>query len=233
MKKRYTKIELLNSIKNFYAKHNRAPFNGDCLTEGLASNNVYQRHFGSWKNALIASEIPFLERNSPVQTCCVNCNKKFHFLKSELNKKQRKSNNTFCSRSCAAIYNNKNKNHGTRVSKLEKEIQKLLSKDFPTIVFEFNSKTAINSELDIYCPKLRFAIELNGIFHYEPIYGSKKFEQIINNDKQKLIACYKLGIELAIIDTSSCKYVTQKSISKYYQYVKELINLVIHRQNYS
>jgi hypothetical protein len=35
--------------------------------------------------------------------------------------------------------------------------------------------------LDFYFPELRFAIELNGITHYEPIYGEDKFEKIKNS----------------------------------------------------
>ena len=39
---------------------------------------------------------------------------------------------------------------------------------------------AINSELDVYVPSLNLAFELNGIFHYEPIYGEKKLNQILS-----------------------------------------------------
>jgi len=81
----------------------------------------------------------------------------------------------------------------------------------------------IKSELDFYFPELKFAIELNGIFHYEPIYGQDKLEKIQSNDGRKLIACYENGVELAIVDSSSCKYLNQNAKDKYYTIVKSLV----------
>jgi len=46
---------------------------------------------------------------------------------------------------------------------------------YPDLVIHFNKKDAINSELDIYIPSLKLAFELNGIFHYEPIFGKENF----------------------------------------------------------
>ena len=42
----------------------------------------------------------------------------------------------------------------------------------------YNNSTTISSELDFYFPQLKLAIEINGIVHYEPIYGSNKFDKI-------------------------------------------------------
>ncbi len=233
MKPQYNKVILIQTIKDFYNKFHKAPFRKDCLKHGLVSGNVYQRHFGSWSNALRESGIPFKEKNKPILVNCKKCNKEFCFSVCSFNHKSRKSKNTFCSLSCAASYNNTNKQYGTRRSKLETAIENLLKIDYPNLNIEFNSKTAIKSELDIYFPDLKFAIELNGIVHYEPIFGKDKFNLIVDNDNQKIISCFKQGIELAIIDTSQCKKVNDKTISKYYQYVKELIELVIHRLNYN
>lgn len=69
----------------------------------------------------------------------------------------------------------------------------------------FNDKTTINSELDIYIPSLKLAFELNGIFHYEPIYGKDKLSKIENNDSRKIQACNERNIEICIIDISSLK----------------------------
>ena len=80
--------------------------------------------------------------------------------------------------SCAATYNNKNKTHGTRRSKLECFIEKKLSELYPDLTIHYNQKDTINSELDIYIPSFKLAFELNGIFHYEPIYGEEKLNQI-------------------------------------------------------
>lgn len=158
-----------------------------------------------------------------IASSCQQCGKETKKKKSALRK------NSFCSKSCAATYNNHNKTTGTRRSKLEIYIEQQLHLDFPELTLHCNEKTAIQSELDFYFPQLKLAIELNGIFHYEPIYGTDKLERIQNNDQQKLIKCYEQGIELCIIDTSSCKYLTQKERDKYYAIVKNLINSVINR----
>ena len=81
-----------------------------------------------------------------------------------------------------------------------------MSIQYPNLEIHYNRKDAINSELDIYIPELELAFELNGIFHYEPIYGAEKLQQIQNNDDRKFQACLEKGISLCIIDTSSLKY---------------------------
>jgi len=144
---------------------------------------------------------------------------------SEFYKQQKeikKSKNHFCSRSCSATYNNKNKTYGIRVSKLELFLQEELTKKYQ-YKFHFNRKDAINSELDIYIPELKLAFELNGIFHYEPIYGPEKLNQIQNNDNRKFQACLEHGIELCVIDTSWINHNTLPRMNKVLDIVKEVI----------
>ena len=78
--------------------------------------------------------------------------------------------------------------------------------------------------MDIYIPSLKLAFELNGIFHYEPIYGEDKLAANINNDKRKVIACYEQGIELCIIDTSHQKRFTDKSSQPFLDIITNIIN---------
>ncbi len=92
-------------------------------------------------------------------------------VKTQYEMKISKSGKGFCNRSCAVTYNNKNKQVGTRVSKLEIYLASKLAEKYP-FEFHFNRKDTIGSELDIYIPTLKLAFELNGIFHYEPIFGS-------------------------------------------------------------
>lgn len=153
---------------------------------------------------------------------CLNCNVEFYKTVTE----QKKTKNNFCCKSCSATYNNKNKTHGTRVSKLEIFLQEQLSKQY-SYEFHFNRKDAINSELDIYIPELKLAFELNGIFHYEPIYGEEKLNQIQNNDHRKFQACLERGIELCIIDTSWIKNNTLPRMNK----ILEIINKIIAMHN--
>lgn len=135
-----------------------------------------------------------------------------------------KSKNSFCGSSCAASFNNRNKTYGTRRSKLEVWLETELPKLYPNLEFHFNRKDAINSELDIYIPSLKLAFELNGIFHYEPIYGEDQLAKIQNNDNRKLQACAENGIAFCIIDTSKQKRFTEKSSEQYLDIIKKIID---------
>lgn len=156
---------------------------------------------------------------------CLKCNKEF----TKLHAQCVKFPNHFCSHSCSASYNNTHKSYGTRRSKLEIYLEEQIKLNYPSLELICNQKSAIESELDFYFPELRFAIELNGITHYEPIYGEDKFEKIKNNDKRKIIACYEKDIELAIIDSSTCTYLNETAKNKYKSIVFELIERVIKR----
>lgn len=154
------------------------------------------------------------------QVNCINCSKYFKKNNAEI----KKSSNHFCSKSCAATYNNKHKKYGIRRSKLEIYIEKQIRLDYPDLELLCNDKSVIESELDFYFPNLKLAIELNGIFHYEPIYGLEKLSQIQKNDCQKFKLCHENNIELCIIDSSNCKYLTQQQKDKFYNIFASIIN---------
>jgi very-short-patch-repair endonuclease len=142
---------------------------------------------------------------------------------------RKKAKNIFCNNSCAASYNNKHKNYGTRRSKLEKYLETQLKLLYPNLEIVTNNKQIINSELDFYFPQLKFAIELNGPTHYEPIYGQEKFEKIVQNDKQKIIKCYEKGIELLVIDVSTVSYLTNERKKYYLNLFKKYVEKLKHR----
>lgn len=96
--------------------------------------------------------------------------------------------------------------------------------DWLLIYSTHGHKDAINSELDIYIPSLKLAFELNGIFHYEPIYGQDKMNQIQNNDNRKFQACLEHGIELCIIDSSKLTYFKPANAQKYLDIITQVIN---------
>ncbi len=151
---------------------------------------------------------------------CNNCGKEFYKKISQINR----SPNNFCCQSCSATYTNTHKTKGTRRSKLEQYLEKELPLLYPTLEIQFNKKDAINSELDIYIPSLKLAFELNGIFHYEPIYGEDKLKQIQNNDNRKFQACLEKRIELCIIDSSKQERFTEKSSKQYLDIISNIIN---------
>ncbi len=149
---------------------------------------------------------------------CANCDKPIRKLLSQIGKRP------FCSRSCAATYNNLHKTTGSRRSKLEVWLETKLSAAYPTLPIKYCDKTAINSELDIYLPTMNLAIELNGIYHYEPIHGQGKLDQITSNDNRKFQACLESKIELVIIYVSSLKYFKEHNCLKYFEIIKNIID---------
>lgn len=148
---------------------------------------------------------------------CKWCGKIKYYPKALITK------NRFCSKSCAAKYNNTHKTTGTRRSKLEKWIEDQLTILYPNLEIHYNKTNAINGELDIYIPSLKLAFELNGIFHYEPIYGTVRLSQIQNNDKRKFQACLEKEIELCVIDTQCSKHFKPKRDKKFLDIIISLI----------
>jgi hypothetical protein len=146
------------------------------------------------------------------------------FTRRSSETKSSKTGLFFCTQSCAATYNNTHKTTGTRRSKLEQTIEQFINKQYPNLFCLFNDKTAIGSELDIFIPSIMLAIELNGIFHYEPIFGEGKLNQIKNNDLNKFQMCQKSGISLCIVDTSAHGYITKKTSQKYIDIIAQIID---------
>ena len=150
---------------------------------------------------------------------CKECGQEFLKRACEI----KKSPNNFCSRSCSVTYHNTHKTTGNRRSKLEIYLEEQLGLLY-NFEIKYNSKEEINSELDVYIPHLCLAFELNGIFHYEPIYGEDTLSKIQNNDSRKFQACIENNISLCIIDSSSQKHFTTKSSKKYLDIICNIIN---------
>ena len=161
-------------------------------------------------------------RKQIIEVECSNCGKKIY--KTIYNSKKSKSGNLFCSTSCSAKYNNTHKTNGYRRSKLEIYIEDQLTIMYPNMSIDYNKTDAINSELDIFIPSLKLAFELNGIFHYEPIYGEVKLGQIQNNDNRKFQACIEREIELCIIDSSGLKRFKKERGEEYLNIIVNIIS---------
>lgn len=151
---------------------------------------------------------------------CEYCGKEFYKKKSGL----LKTKHNFCSKKCAAYYNNAHKTYGFKRSKLELFIEEKLLKKYPNLEIIFNDRKQIGYELDIFIPSLKLAFELNGIYHYEPIYGNFKFQQIQERDMNKFQLCHKNNISLCIIDTSSQKYFKEQTSQKFLNIIIKIID---------
>lgn len=159
-------------------------------------------------------------KNSRKIQNCNQCNKPIERRKSLFGK----NGFAFCNQSCACSYRNAHKTYGYKRSKLEKWIEIKLLEKYPNLQFDFNKNNTINAELDIFIPSLNLAFELNGIFHYEPIYGEEKLAKQINNDKRKFQACLEKNIELCIIDTSKQHHFKEQKSLEFLNIIIDIIN---------
>jgi len=162
----------------------------------------------------------FQTKNKTQIVKCTQCGKECKKLLSQI--KKSKSGNNFCSSSCAAKYNNTHKISGYRRSKLETYLQNVLEEKYTNLNIEYNDRETLDGlELDIYIPSLNLAFELNGIFHYQPVFGKSdeerdsKFQNILGKDFKKQQLCQEKKIDLCVIDISSQKKFTIKSSQKF------------------
>jgi len=188
------------------------------IKHDIQSANLKQ---GNNNNSYCSRDCSNLSQQVRIKFNCFQCGVELTRFLSVIKKSS--TQRFFCSKSCAGTYNSTHKTKGTRVSKLELYLQKELTKLYPDLEFHFNRKDAINGELDIYIPSLKLAFELNGIFHYEPIYGLEQLAKTQNNDTRKFQACLEKGISLCIIDSSAQKYVKESTSKKYLDIIVEII----------
>lgn len=107
-------------------------------------------------------------------------------------------------------------------------MEEKIRETFPALSFKANDRTTLQGlELDFFFPELRFAIEVNGIVHYAPIYGNDRFESVVANDKQKVFMCKDLGIELC---TVNCNFrLNKKNLLKMWEEVQKILDSIKDR----
>jgi hypothetical protein len=220
---RITKQKIIEDLQKFENKYKKIPTRREYNKYGQHSPQTVSKLFITWNNALKEifgkTNIQGPHPNKLLQ--CKTCNKKITIKYSETRKS--KSGYNFCSRSCAATYNNKLKKKSRR-SKIEIRLFELLKKTFPCINFLPNDKTMLNGlEVDIAIPELKLAIEWNGVVHFKPIYGETKLNRIQSIDKKKLLLAQQKNINLIVIsDNTSSKKQFDEAFSQIYKIIKEL-----------
>lgn len=110
----------------------------------------------------------------------------------------------FCSTNCSSKYR-------YHKSFVESELEKLI---IPLgIKYDRNNRSVLshpdnkrrNPELDFWFPDIQYAIEVNGITHYKPIYGKSVFLSQKERDRYKRLRCKQLGITLRIVKPGNCR----------------------------
>lgn len=185
---------------------------GKEFTKRKSAAKITERHFCSRK---CFHQQPKIKRRH----FCLYCEQEFIPLSKRLS-----THKEFCSKTCAGKYQAEHKTHGGSRSKLEKWIELQLNNLYPNLRILYNDRLTIRAELDIYVPSLKLAFELNGIFHYEPIYGADVLSKIQNNDQRKFQACIEAGIELCIIDNTSMKVFNETKAYIFLEIITTLIN---------
>lgn len=159
-------------------------------------------------------------KTKKVKVNCVVCKKEIERHPSQL-KIYPKS---YCGKSCASKYSNTHKTKGSNRSKLELWLEVRLKELYPTLTILYNDVKKIKAELDIFIPELMLAFEINGIFHYEPIFGESKLNKTIGNDAKKFKLCIENNISLCVIDSTELKYFKPERAQKFLDIITNIIN---------
>ena len=105
-------------------------------------------------------------------------------------------------------------------SKLERKVQEFVSK--AGYRFEAHKKNLIpteNLEIDLFIPELRTIIEVDGLSHFEPIWGDKALQTQITADTKKEGVLLSRGFYLVRIENRS----SSTAISKLAELEKKLL----------
>lgn len=158
-----------------------------------------ETEFRYWKTHYCSKQCQTQRQKLKIQKNCHECNAVIDIFPSRLREKN------FCSKSCVGKYSvyKCRKAKVTKRSRLEIYLENELRLIFPELSIECNYSLPENRlELDFYFPELNLGIEINGLYHYEPIKGGvSNFERVQKNDSLKEELCMKLGIELISIKT--------------------------------
>ncbi len=177
--------------------------------------------FSKSENHFCSSECANKFMDKKVSVICLVCG--VSFMKRLYEYKN--TSKHFCSLECAKSVQ-KFKDWGGKRSKLEILIEKHLGVVMSDLLIDYNN-TDFGYELDIYVPSVKLAIEINGVVHKKAIYGMAKLLRTQEIDREKVIICRDLGIELIVIDVSEDKKnkaVVNRRISEVEGIIRDRVN---------
>lgn len=170
-----------------------------------------------------------LNDSLPLQ--CLTCGKTFYRSKRKIlrvmNNPASRDRLDFCGRPCSAKFLNTFKRHR---SKFEIFTEQYLNQNLPEylpnfpIFYNVRDLFSESHEVDIYCPTIKVAIEINGLHHYEPIFSQERFVETIKNDNAVASCCYEEGICLVVFNTSEMQHFSKR---KGELYAKALLDIIV------
>ncbi len=177
------------------------------------------------KNLFCSIECHDVFQNCKTKVKCEKCGKKIWKSPSAM-----KERHYFCSMKCFSKY-------GFAESFVETEFENLIKP--LKIVYQRNDRSVLYGcaknggglELDFYFPEIKFAVEVNGVCHYKPIYGEDALAGQKVRDRNKRRACKRRGIILRVVKPGNCKRETY--MPRYRRVVREINRRANCEQNES
>ena len=228
-----TKEFIIEYLKSYFQRTGKNPYWGEFNRKGhgypFCAGTVRNR-FGSWSNAIrdAGLEPAF---HQPLLTICTNCSTTFYKLVCEIERTPNRRH--FCSQSCATSYNNAHKTTGTRRSKLEQWLEMQLCRLYCFEIIYNKPHPDVGFELDIRVPFLDLAFEINGIHHYEPIYGDTKLNRTQEIDQIKVTRCGDIGIKLVVVDTRAQEHFREATSWIYLTRICSEIDMLMFLRNFN
>lgn len=130
----------------------------ECKNCGKEAKKTLARYNESIKNMwnfFCSRQCRYAYQENGIKVPCTQCLRQ---VRKTPNQIRRTKMNVFCSKSCAAVYNNSHRTHGAKRSRLEKFLEKRLRQDFAELDLMCNTTEPIGIELDFYFPELCLAI---------------------------------------------------------------------------
>lgn len=204
---RLSKKDIIDDIKSVKDRLGHVPSKSEYHLHGSFTESAILPKFLSWNKALMFIFGETYEDSHSQQTlACEECDSFCTKTPCQISQ----SKHHFCSQSCASSYAQKHKTHGTNKSKIEQFVKNKLESMFPDLDIKYNDRKEIGLELDILIPSKSIAFEINGIFHYKPIFGQKKLDKTKHYDQKKQNYCRLKNIVLHVIDITSMRNFNEK-----------------------